>query len=127
MRIITSSLAALVLGASAPVFAQTPPAVPPMACEKPADYVPVGGGTGEQQNRIKKRMDSYKTCVNNYVTSLNAKTAEMNAAMQAYQDAANKAVNDYNTYNKDMVTRMNGQESGPEAPSSTGGAAPKGY
>jgi hypothetical protein len=128
MRLITSSLAALVLcGSTLTAFAQTPPVVPPMPCEKPSDYVPVGGGTAEQMNRVKKRMETYKNCVNDYATSLNAKIQEMSAQAQAYQDAANKAVNDYNSYNKDMIARMNGQEGSPAGTSETGGAAPKGY
>jgi hypothetical protein len=127
MRIITSSLAALVLCAGAlPAYAQTPPTVPPMQCDKPSDYVPVGGGTAEQQNRVKKRMETYKTCVNDYATGLDAKIKDLTAQAQAYQDAANKAVTDYNAYNKDMVARLNSTDSNGGG-SAAAGAPKSGY
>jgi hypothetical protein len=108
------SFAALSLFALVGVaHAQTPAAapavtVPPNPCEKPSDYVPVGGGNSGDIAKISKRIDTYKVCINTYAQGNNAKAAELAAQAQAYQEAGNKAIDEFNTYVQAINAKTNG-------------------
>lgn len=100
--------------AQQPAPATTPSVdVPPMTCTVPGS--PPLDRAGSDMGRFQKRVDDYKVCVNQYTQSTGAKANEYAAQSRAYADAANKAIDDYNTY----VTALN------EATKSTKGGTGK--
>ena len=114
-----------VVGAARAQAPATPAAAPAVAvpanpCEKPSDYVPIGGGTSTDMARISKRIDQYKTCINTYSTTQNSKAAELAQQAQAYQDAGNKAIDEFNSYVQEMNKKTNSGSTA--APAPQGGA-----
>src|SRR6185295_10123864 len=70
--------------------------VPPLSCEKPGD--PPLDPSYEQQKRYDKKREGYKECVMKYVGELKQKADAQFEAGKKYQDAANGAIDEYNTW-----------------------------
>ncbi len=102
-------LAALAFGVAASATAQQPaPAaavdVPPINCEKPTPLLeesPSNATIARQQ----KRLEAYKNCVNDYVKTNSEKAQELVGQANAYRDAANKAIDQYNAYATELNAR----------------------
>jgi len=75
--------------------------VPAMECENPGS-APLDKAS-PQMGRFSKKVEDYKICVNAYVKVTGAKSNEFADQAKAYNEAANKAIDDYNTY----VTKLN--------------------
>lgn len=78
--------------------APTPAAVevPPSTCKDPG-FVPIDKASPEM-GRFQKRVDEYKVCVQAYVQANRVKSNEFEVQARAYADAANKSIDEYNTY-----------------------------
>ena len=75
--------------------------VPAMDCENPGS-APLDKAS-PQMGRFTKKVDDYKTCVNAYSKATGAKSNEYADQAKAYNEAANKAIEEYNAY----VTKLN--------------------
>jgi hypothetical protein len=84
--------ASIAFAADTPALAQ----IPPPGCEKPGD--PPLQPTYEQQKRYEKKRDGYKECVMKYVGDMKKQADAQFEAGKKYQDAANGAIDDYNTW-----------------------------
>lgn len=105
---MTSTIRSLALAASLAVFpfavhaqATTAVQVPAMDCENPG-AAPLDKNS-PQMGRFAKKVEDYKVCVNAYVTVTGGKSNELNEQAKAYNEAANKAIEDYNAY----ITKLN--------------------
>lgn len=92
--------------------------VPAMSCVNPGS--PPLDRAGSDMTRFSKRVEDYKVCINEYTRSTGAKANELAAQSRAYADAANKAIDDYNTY----VTALNEKTKSPTSGGSTQAPAP---
>jgi hypothetical protein len=100
--------------------AQTPPAaadIPKNPCAKPSDYVPMDG-TSAEMARVTKRVDAYKNCINDYSKGVNGKAADLVSQAQAYQEAGNQAVDEFNAFVAELNAKTN-KGSGPASPDRT--------
>ena len=70
--------------------------VPAMDCENPGS-APLDKAS-PQMGRFTKKVDDYKNCVNAYVKVTGGKSNELADQSKAYNEAANKAIEDYNAY-----------------------------
>lgn len=106
--------------------AQTPPAdIPKNPCAKPSDYVPMDG-TSAEMARVSKRVDAYKNCINDYSKGVNGKAAELVSQAQAYQDAGNQAVDEFNAFVAELNSKTNkggGASDRPKVPPTSGGGS----
>lgn len=75
--------------------------VPAMDCENPG-AAPLDKNS-PQMGRFAKKVEDYKVCVNTYVKATGGKSNEYNEQAKAYNEAANKAIEDYNAY----ITKLN--------------------
>lgn len=104
LRSAAALSACLLAVAAVPSHAQQPASsadVPVLNCTNPG-FPPLDRASPEM-GRFQKRVDAYKVCVNDYTKTVGAKSNELAAQAQVYSDAANKAIDDYNTY----VTSLN--------------------
>ena len=74
----------------------TPVQVPAMECENPGS-APLDKAS-PQMGRFSKKVEDYKNCVNAYVKVTGGKSNELSDQARAYNEAANKAIDDYNVY-----------------------------
>jgi hypothetical protein len=92
--------AALAYLASVAVFAESDTGasvqIPSISCEKPGD--PPLQPTYEQQKRYDKKREAYKECVMKYVGDMKKQADAQFEAGKKYQDAANGAIEDFNTW-----------------------------
>jgi hypothetical protein len=132
IRTAASVSALAFLTCALPVRAQQPAsaaAVPPPACEKPADFAPLDRSDHRAMTRFQKGLDDYKTCIGDYSKTNGAKANELAAQSRVYADAANKAIDDFNAYIQEMNAKAaaaGDDNKSNRSPSSGGGApAPK--
>ena len=85
----------------------TNPAIPPMNCEKPGDSAGIEPNYAQQQ-RFQKKVGTYKLCVDDYAKAMSAKADEYVEIAKTYTNAANGAIDSYNTY----VTALNAKQKG---------------
>ena len=78
------------------------PAVSPNPCQKP-DPLPKAQPTRAEQRRFAADFDKYRSCTQTYAD------AEM-AAAKAHSAAASKAIEDFNTYAKEIDAQVNGDQ-----------------
>ena len=78
--------------------------VPPMKCDKP-NRLAQDNPSSAEISRIQKEVEAYKNCVNSYA-KLNADKAQaLIAQANAYRDAANNAIGEYNDYATELNAR----------------------
>jgi hypothetical protein len=80
--------------------------IPKNPCVKPSDYVPLDG-TSAEMARVTKRVDTYKNCINDYSKGVNGKANELASQAQAYQDAGNQAVDEFNAFVAELNSKTN--------------------
>ena len=84
--------------------------VPANDCQDPGS-APLNRA-GPEMTRFSKRVEEYKVCTNKYVTAQGAKSNELADQARAYGDAANKAIDDYNTYINKLNEQTKSDKSG---------------
>jgi hypothetical protein len=92
--------------ASAAAMAQ----VPVNVCQDPGN-APLDRASPDM-TRFAKRVEEYKLCTNKYVTEQGAKSNELADQARAYGEAANKAIDDYNTYINKLNEQTKSDKSG---------------
>jgi hypothetical protein len=99
--------------------AQTTPAavdVPKNPCVKPSDYKPIDA-TSAEMARVTKRVDAYKNCINDYAKGANGKAADLASQAQAYQEAGNQAIDEFNAFVAELnKNNKGGDPSSPDRP-----------
>jgi hypothetical protein len=79
--------------------------VTPPTCEKPGD--PPLQPTADQQRRFDKKRDAYKSCVMGFVDDMKKQAIAHEDAARKYADAANNAINEYNTWASEFNATLN--------------------
>ncbi len=106
---ILVSLAMLSVGLATTAHAQQPaPAaavdIPPMNCDKPTPLIEENPSNATL-TRMQKRVEAYKNCVNDYAKANGAKAQELVAQANAYREAANHAIEEYNAFANELNAR----------------------
>ena len=78
--------------------------VPPMKCEKPTRILQENSSSAEI-SRMQKEIDAYKKCVNDYAKLNDDKAQALIAQANAYREAANHAIGEYNDYAIELNVR----------------------
>jgi hypothetical protein len=91
--VISIAASAAIAEDKAPVV---PVNIPAVNCEKPGD--PPLQPSYDQQKRYDKKREGYKECVMKYVADMKQRADAEFEAGKKYQDAANGAIEDYNSW-----------------------------
>ena len=78
--------------------------IPSLNCEKPGD--PPLQPTYDQQKRYDKKREGYKECVMKYVGDMKKQADAQFEAGKKYQDAANGAIEEFNTWANQVNTSL---------------------
>jgi hypothetical protein len=78
--------------------------IPSLSCEKPGD-APLQP-TYDQQKRYDKKREGYKECVMKYVGEMKKQADAEFEVSKKYQDAANGAIEEYNTWASQVNTTL---------------------
>ena len=100
-----------------------PGSIPAMNCENPGDSAGIEPNYAQIQ-RFQKKIDVYKLCVNDYAKAMGAKANEHVEIAKTYSNAANGAIESYNTYVTALNAKQKSADGGDsrQTPSSGGGA-----
>jgi hypothetical protein len=103
MKHAVLAAAALLLGAAATAFAETPTEVPKAKCE-PKPVLPSARMMEEPsvRKRFQRELDDYKKCMTTYLD-------DRKAVIKANEVAANGAIEEYNKTMKDLADAQKAQ------------------
>ena len=104
----------------------TPVTIPAMTCENPGEGAGIEPSYAQVQ-RFQKRIDAYKSCVNDYAKAMGAKASEYADVAKTYTNAGNAAIESYNAYVTGLNAKQKSADGGDArpAPSSANTDKPK--
>ncbi len=100
--LVRVALVAGCLATAAHAQQPAPVVVEPMKCDKPTRLMSDNPSSAEV-SRAQKEVEAYKNCVNAYAKSNADKAQALIAQANAYREAANSAIGEYN----DFATELN--------------------